>query len=42
MRRQRKLTTKDRIVVRCAAEELRYDPAAVMADLLALGAVWVA
>ena len=37
MRRQRKLTTKDRIVVRCAAEELRYDPAAVMADLVALG-----
>ncbi len=24
---QRKLTTQDRIVVRCAAEELRYDPA---------------
>ena len=37
MRRQRKLTTKERVVIRCAAEELRYDPGAVMADLIALG-----
>jgi hypothetical protein len=37
MLRHRKLTTPRRTVIRCAAEELRYDPGAVMADLIALG-----
>jgi hypothetical protein len=35
--RQRKVTTVDRIVVRCTALELRIDPASVVADLRALG-----
>lgn len=37
MKRQRKLTTLQRIVVRCSAYEIRHDPASVMDDLLALG-----
>ncbi len=35
--RQRKLSTADRIVVSCTAYELRYDPASVIEDLVALG-----
>jgi hypothetical protein len=35
--RHRKLTTSRRIVVSCSAYELRYDPASVMEDLIALG-----
>jgi hypothetical protein len=37
MKRQRKLTTRHRTIVRCAAEELRHDPGAVMVDLIDLG-----
>jgi hypothetical protein len=37
MRRQRKLTTRDRVIVRCGAFELRHDPESVAADLRALG-----
>lgn len=37
MKRQRKLTTLQRIIVRCSAYEIRHDPASVMDDLLALG-----
>jgi hypothetical protein len=35
--RQRKLTTGRRIVVACTAYELRFEPASVMEDLIALG-----
>lgn len=35
--RNRKLTTRDRIVVSCSAYELRHDPVSVMEDLIALG-----
>jgi hypothetical protein len=35
--RNRKLTTRDRIVISCTAYELRHDPASVMEDLMALG-----
>jgi len=35
--RNRKLTTRDRIVVSCTAYELRHDPLNVMEDLIALG-----
>lgn len=42
MRRQRRLTSRHRIVVRCSAAEIRDDPAAVMEDLLALGVERVA
>lgn len=37
MKRQRKLTTLRRIIVRCSAYEIRHEPASVMEDLLALG-----
>jgi len=37
MKRQRKLTTRQRIILRCGARELRDDPHAVGADLRALG-----
>ncbi len=37
LRRQRRLTTTQRIVIRCSAVELRDDPASVMEDLIALG-----
>jgi hypothetical protein len=36
-RRNRKLTTPDRIVVSCSAHELRYEAWEVMEDLIALG-----
>jgi hypothetical protein len=36
-RRNRRLTTPDRIVVSCSAQELRYEAWAVMEDLIALG-----
>jgi hypothetical protein len=35
--RNRKLTTRDRLVISCSAYELRHDPASVMQDLIALG-----
>lgn len=35
--RNRKLTTRDRIVVSCSAYELRHDPDSVIEDLIALG-----
>lgn len=37
MKRQRRLTTRDRMIVRCSAIELRDEPGEVMADLIALG-----
>ena len=37
MRRQRRLTTAQRLVLRCSATELRHEPEQVMADLIALG-----
>ncbi|MDX6359491.1 MAG: hypothetical protein QOH37_2545 [Nocardioidaceae bacterium] len=37
MKRQRRLTTRDRVIVRCGAFELRHDPESVAADLRALG-----
>lgn len=37
VRRQRALTTTTRIVIRCTAYELRYEPDLVMEDLQALG-----
>ena len=37
MKRQRRLTTRDRMIVRCSAVELRDEPGEVMADLIALG-----
>jgi len=37
MKRQRKLTTRQRIILRCGARELRDDPHPVAADLRALG-----
>lgn len=37
MKRQRRLTTRDRLIVRCSALELRDEPGEVMADLIALG-----
>lgn len=37
LRRQRRLTTTSRIVIRCSAQEIREDPDAVMGDLVALG-----
>ena len=37
LRRQRKLTTMQRIVIRCTAYEIRNEPEAVMEDLIALG-----
>lgn len=37
VRRQRALTTPSRIVIRCTAYELRYEPDLVMEDLQALG-----
>ena len=37
MKRQRKLTTRQRIILRCGARELRDDPHSVAADLRALG-----
>ncbi len=37
MRRQRRLTTARRLVLRCSATELRHEPEQVMADLIALG-----
>ncbi|HET8603757.1 MAG TPA: hypothetical protein VFM09_07500 [Marmoricola sp.] len=37
IRRQRKLTTRRRILVRCSAYEVRHDPDDVMEDLIALG-----
>lgn len=36
-RRNRRLTTPDRLVVQCSAWEIRHEPWEVMADLLALG-----
>lgn len=42
MRRQRRITTPDRLVVRCAAVEIRDEPGEVMADLIALGVPRVA
>jgi hypothetical protein len=36
-RRARRLTTATRLVVRCSAYELRYEPEQVAADLIALG-----
>lgn len=36
-RRARRITTRDRIVVRCSAYEVRHEPAEVAADLIALG-----
>ena len=36
-RRARRLTTRDRVVLRCTAHELRHEPLAVAVDLLALG-----
>lgn len=35
--RNRKLATRDRIVITCSAYELRYDPGSVIQDLIALG-----
>jgi hypothetical protein len=35
--RNRKLTTRDRVVISCTAYELRHDPESVMEDLVALG-----
>jgi hypothetical protein len=37
MKRQRRLTARDRMIVRCSATELRDEPGEVMADLIALG-----
>jgi len=37
MKRQRKLTTTRRMVVRCSAYEIRHDPESVIEDLIALG-----
>ena len=37
MRRQRRLTTNDRVILRCGALELRDDPDSVARDLRALG-----
>jgi len=37
MKRQRKLTTASRIVVRCSAYEIRHEPESVIEDLIALG-----
>lgn len=37
MRRQRKLTTSSTVILRCGAAELRYEPAGVAEDLIALG-----
>ncbi len=37
MRRQRRLTTPQRLVLRCSATELRHEPEQVMSDLIALG-----
>jgi len=37
MKRQRRLTTRDRMIVRCSAIELRDEPGEVMADLIAIG-----
>jgi hypothetical protein len=37
MKRQRRLTTLSRIIVRCSAYEIRHEPMDVMVDLLALG-----
>lgn len=37
LRRQRKLTTTQRIVIRCTAYEIRNEPEAVIEDLIALG-----
>jgi hypothetical protein len=37
LKRSRALTTRDRIVVRCSAYELRHEPASVAVDLIALG-----
>ena len=37
MKRQRKLTTRSRIILRCGAAELREDPESVAQDLRALG-----
>jgi hypothetical protein len=37
MRRQRKLTTRDRFILRCGALELRHEPESVAEDLRALG-----
>ena len=37
LRRARRITTRDRVVVRCSAFELRHEPDEVAADLIALG-----
>ncbi|MCW2813619.1 MAG: hypothetical protein JWN84_1074 [Nocardioides sp.] len=37
LRRQRRITAHDRVVVRCSARELRQEPAEVALDLIALG-----
>ena len=37
LKRQRKLTTPRRVVVRCTAYEIRHEPDSVMEDLIALG-----
>jgi len=37
MRRQRRITNRQRMVVRCSAFEIRFEPAEVMRDLIALG-----
>jgi len=37
MKRQRRLTTTQRIVVRCSAYEIRHEPESVIEDLIALG-----
>ena len=37
VRRQRRLTTARRTVVRCTAQEVRHDPLALLEDLIALG-----
>ena len=36
-RRQRRLTSRDRLVIACTAYEIRHEPGEVMRDLLALG-----
>jgi hypothetical protein len=37
MRRQRRITSRQRMVVRCSAFEIRHEPGEVMQDLIALG-----
>ncbi len=37
MRRQRRITAPDRMVVRCSSYEIRHEPDEVMSDLISLG-----